>query len=234
MKTIQNLYEKNKETPLSPFLTDYDALFWSVYKENHNYFDNYFKTRYKSFIFFDQEEYENVDDVLTRFKTIVYSHLLLNDKRYSELFRVQIVPDDESYSITENYYMSETYNENRDNQGTSMSGQRTDVNNFEQGNQKLTNLNSVSAFNSSNLNSKDKAESETGTRNDRTEFTQGGQEFTNHTTDANSHTLVRHGALGVMTVTDVLSKQVTFWRDAFNFYNIIFDEICENYLLVGC
>lgn len=222
------MYQRAQETQ-TKLLSNYDSIFWSVYKANNTDFDLYFKTKYKSFMYLDQEYDSTVDEVLADWLEVVKSHLRVNDKRYNELFRIQVVPDDDSYSIVENYYLNETYTGSNDNQGTNASGQRTDVNNFEQGNQKQTNLDSVSAHNTSNLNSRNKSETETGTRNDRTEFTQGGQEFTSHTTNTDSHTMVRHGAIGTQTADQVLEIHQRVWEESFKFYDLVFSELA-NYL----
>lgn len=273
MKTINDLYIESKSHN-KKLLSDYSSDFWTVYRNNYQHFDRYFKTKYKTFEIREQEPEENITELLTDFNNNVTDFLMINEKRFNELYRVQVVPDNESYNIMENYYLEETYtgtgsnNEtytgngsnvetytgNVDNQSTSASGQRTDVTNFEQGNQKQTSLDSVSAYNTNNLNSRDKNESETGTRNDVTQYTEGGQELTNHSinTDTHSsntttndghtrnnatndsHTLTRHGAIGTMTADDVMEKHINLWRDHFNFYNIIFDEIAEMLLKVGC
>lgn len=227
------MFQRTQEQQ-TPLLSNYTSLFWEVYKANYTDFDIYFKTKYKSFYFLDQEEDETLDAVISNWLDVVKSHLRVNDKRYNELFRIQVVPDDESYSIVENYYLQETYNGSNDNQGASASGQRTDINNFEQGNQKQSNLNSVSAYNSSNLNSRDKAETETGTRNDRTEFTQGKQDFTTHTTNTDTHTMTRHGAIGTQTADQVLEIHQRVWENSFKFYDLVFSELANYLTLEVC
>lgn len=220
------MFQKTQATQ-TPLLSNYTSLFWGVYKSNYTDFDTYFKTKYKNFCFFDQEETETIDDVVANWLNVVKSHLRVNDKRYNELYRIQVVPDDESYSIVENYYLSETYSGNSDIQGTNANGQRTDVNVFEQGNQKQANLTSTSAFNSSTMNSRDKIESETGTRNDITQFTQGSQEFTNHATNEDNHTMTRHGAIGTQTADQVLEIHQRVWEESFKFYDLVFSELAE-------
>lgn len=232
MITVNEIYNKSKLDDVM-LLSAYRGDFWDVYRQNNDRFDRYFKTKYKTFVIREQEKGDDVDDVLSLFTTLVYDFLMVNAKRYSELYRIQVVPDDESYSIVENYFLSETYTGNTDNQGTSASGQRTDVTNFEQGNQKQTSANSVSAFNSNALNNKDKNESEVGTRNDKNQYTQGAQEFTNHSTNIDNHTMVRHGAIGTQNADNIMSDHLKLWGDLFNFYDLIFDEIATHLLKVG-
>ena len=227
------MFQRTQEQQ-TPLLSNYTSLFWEVYKANYTDFDIYFKTKYKSFFFLEQEEDETLDAVISNWLDVVKSHLRVNDKRYNELFRIQVVPDDDSYSIVENYYLEETYNGNNDNQGTNASGQRTDVVNFEQGNQKQTNLDSISAHNTSSLNSRNKSEVETGTRNDITQTTQGGQEFTSHSTNTDSHSLIRHGAIGTQTADQVLEIHQRVWENSFKFYDLVFSELANYLTLEVC
>ena len=288
-------YTKTQKRPL---LSNYTALdttldFWKEYRENYFKYDKYFKMFYKTMCFFDQEEEEELNDVTNNFIDEVKHYLMANDKRLTELWRINVVPDDDSYSITENYYLQESYTGSATNDttntigertdtdtassnstlgsrtdtssGTSANtvGQRTDVNNVEVGNQYTENVNKVTAFNSNTENTKDSTKSEIGTRNDITQFTQGQQTTTEQDARTNTtgsqtnsdstsatrvsgsqtigtdnditetHTMTRHGAIGTMTVTDVLEKQRQFWSNCESFYEFVFKEIATRLLIWG-
>lgn len=214
-------------------LSDYTADFWTEYKNNFSSYDDYFVTLYKSFVFFDQEETETVEEVTAHFTHAVENYLRANDKRLSELWRINVVPDDESYSITENYFMQEIYSGSNSNQSALTTGQRTDVNNTEIGSQNFENVNKVTAYNSSSENMHDSNKSQNGTRNDISQFTKGQETDTSISNGTDGHTLTRHGALGVMTVTDVLKKQEDYWKNTMMFYELVFREISERFLMVG-
>lgn len=215
-------------------LSNYNAEWWEFYKTNHLFFDRYFARKYASFVYFEQEENDLVMTVREEFEKAVYDLLLTNDKRYSELYRVNVVPDDENYSITENYFLHETYSGSSNGNGAMTSGQRTDINNSQIGNQKFSTLNKTTPFNTGSELESDSTASESGTRNDIATYTQGQQTTTSSTESTDGHTMTRHGAIGTMTVDDVLEKHVNLWSNISSFYDFIFKEICENYLLVGC
>lgn len=220
--------------PYEPLLSSYSADFWTEYTTNALEYDNYFNMMFKNFVFFDQEDGDTIDIITNAFTDTVTSYLKINNKRLSELWRINVVPDDESYSITENYYMQETYSGTNSNQSAITTGQRTDINNVQVGSQTTEVLNKVTAFNSGAENTKDSNKATIGTRNDIEQFTKGKETDTSQSTGQDGHTLTRHGALGVMTVTDVLKKQEDYWKNTELFYEFVFKEIAEKFLLLGC
>ena len=102
---IRDIYSYQKKAN-APMLSSYNADFWSQYLNNYAYYDRIFKKKYASFFPFDQEG--DLDDVAEEFSDDVKSWLMMNDKRYSELFRIQSITDDEKYSLTDNVYEHET------------------------------------------------------------------------------------------------------------------------------
>lgn len=107
---IKDIYNYNKEEEtkmLSGFTSSVDTEndFWKPYRDNYTYFDRIFKKKYTSWFPFDQEG--DVDDVALDFSEDVKAWLMINDKRYSEMFRVWTIPDDEKYSLTDNVYEHE-------------------------------------------------------------------------------------------------------------------------------
>lgn len=127
IKDMQSYCRENNVKMLST----YDADFWKPYRDNNEYFDRLFMKKYRSWFPMDQEG--DLSEVVTDFAYDVKSWLMINDKRYSELYRIQTIPDDEKYSLTDNVYESEVINEsgehsnefNKGSQLTSNSGSQT-------------------------------------------------------------------------------------------------------------
>ena len=127
IKDIQSYCRENNVKMLST----YDADFWKPYRDNNEYFDRLFMKKYRSWFPMDQEG--DLSEVVTDFAYDVKSWLMINDKRYSELYRIQTIADDEKYSLTDNVYESEVINEsgehsnefNKGSQLTTNSGSQT-------------------------------------------------------------------------------------------------------------
>ena len=136
---IKDIQAYSKEHNVK-MLSEYNADFWVGYKANYQYFDRLFMKKYSSWFPFDQEYSEGIASVQQDFTYDVYSHLLANDKRYSELWRVNVIPDDTAYSLTNNVDYQEIYvgTDGRDttynkgaqadsDQGFTAYGERTDT-----------------------------------------------------------------------------------------------------------
>ena len=105
MIRIGDVYKKNRADNtmmLSNFAGDQDADFWAEYRTNYARYDSVFNRMFNSFFYFMQLEDDSVDEVSDQFRTEVYNHLLMNKKKYEELYRVQVIPDDD-YSLINNY-----------------------------------------------------------------------------------------------------------------------------------
>ena len=191
--TVGDIYNQNK-TDDKMMLSPYPADFWKPYRDNHNYFDRRFKVLYKSFFPYDQEESEGRESVADDFRFDVYAHLMANDKRYSELFRINTIADNDAYSLTNNVDYTETYEEEngRDiefNKGSETDtedlsrtkGSQTDTEDLEFtkgsetdtedlsttfGAQDVDTTNSTSAYNESGYTATDKTEVENGSHED--------------------------------------------------------------------
>ena len=98
---------KQSHTENKPLLSAYAGTFWATYVSNYVRFDALFKTKFASWFYFEQEHGDTVKEVTDEFRDLVYAHLLANDKRYSELYRVQNITDDEKYSLTDNVNVTE-------------------------------------------------------------------------------------------------------------------------------
>ena len=191
--TIADIYNQNK-TDDKMMLSPYPADFWKPYRDNHNYFDRRFKVLYKSFFPYDQEETEGRESVADDFRFDVYAHLMANDKRYSELFRINTIADNDAYSLTNNVDYTETYEEESGRDIEFNKGSQTDTEDLEHtkgaetdtedleytkgsetdtedlsttyGAHDNTTTNTISAYNESGYSPKDKSATELGSHED--------------------------------------------------------------------
>ena len=231
MKTVKELYQVTKVNE-EPLLSDYSAEWWSEYVENYADFDAIFAKMFKTFVYYDQDSEETVSEIQEDFTHTVERWLRMNDKRYAELYRIHVLPDDEAYALTNNYDMHETYSGTNASQGSAITGQRTDVTIDETGTQYASDVNKVTGWNSSTENTNDSSTNAVGSREDTHQFTKGSQQDTSRLQGQDAHTLRRYGNIGVQSVDDMLKKHNDFWQ-VFNFYQIVFNDICKNYLLIG-
>lgn len=288
---IKDIYNYNKEENtkmLSGFTSSVDSThdFWKPYRDNSAYFDRMFKKMFSSWFPFDQEG--ELADVSEDFAEDVKAWLMINDKRYSELYRIQTIADDEKYSLTDNVYEVETIEESGEHSSEFNKGAQTDTEDLErvkgsqtdtQDNERVkgqeqidtdatnttgstgkTITNSVSAFNDSTFSNADKSEEEDDSRTDTVDQTvtdgqrtdtedlsttygqrtdtednsrvSGARTDTDSGSDSKTIERNRSGNIGVKTVSQMLDDQFKTW-DAFNFYNLIFNEIARE-LLRGC
>ena len=237
MKTVKELYKiaKNEEATLFP---EFDSDWWTgIYNvETGEDIDLLFTRYYSNYEFYSSledllDEYTDHNS-LTDFRQAVYTLFLKNDKKYTELYRIHTIPDDEAYALTNNYDMHETYSGSNSAQGASITGQRTDVNIDQIGSQNSAGQNNVTGWNSNAENLKDSNTTQMGSRNENHQFTKGQETDTSRTQGTDSHTLRRYGNIGVQSVTDMLVKNKNFWL-IWDFLQVIFDDICRDYLLIG-
>lgn len=229
MKTVNDMYKVSTNADV-PLLSSYNADFWLEYIAHFSEYDNVFKTIFKSFRFFDQEEEDSVFEVTNSFIEVVKNWLRMNHKRYSELWRINVV-DDSKYDILDNYNITETYQGLDTTQSASKEGARTDTNDSTIGNQNAESQTRISAFNTNDMASKNTVKNASGTRNDVDVFTKGEQQTTYASNEGSQHTMNRKGNIGVRTQTEVLEKHSDYWKK-YNFYMMVFNEINDQFLLV--
>lgn len=252
------------QTNNTALLSDYNAEFWQDYLANHQRYDRIFRRLYKNFYYFNQDANLTADEVTPEFIEDVYGLLLINTKRYSELYRIHVV-DDDTYSIIDNYDVTETKEGKNaktitDNYGqqidstedaktlTDAYGQRISSNQSTIGTQQNTAVDKVAPYDSEDFSNQSRAEtnlgqrqdsstttqnavSDTHTTDDKLTFTKGAREDTHEHDGSDSYELHRKGNIGVQTQTEVMEKHERFWK-GFNFYKIIFDDICKELLLI--
>lgn len=119
---VKDIYKYQKEEQ-APMLSGYTADFWTPYRNNYAYYDRIFKKKYASFFPYDQTG--NVEDVAEDFSEDVKAWLMMNDKRYSELYRINTITDDEKYSLTDNVYEHEIIEKDTASEGTNIKGVET-------------------------------------------------------------------------------------------------------------
>lgn len=125
---IKDIYNYNKEEStkmLSSFTSSVDPLndFWKPYRDNYGYFDKIFMKKYRSWFPMDQEG--TLAEIAAEFAGDVESWLMINDKRYTELYRIQTITDNEKYSLTDNVYESETIQKTSTSSGSNVKGSET-------------------------------------------------------------------------------------------------------------
>lgn len=231
MITVKKMHQIASQNEI-PLLSSYAGEWWQEYVENYTVFDTIFTKMFKTFEYFDQESGETEEEITADFIDAVYAWLMMNDKKYSELYRIHVIPDDEAYALTNNYDLHETYSGTSTGASSTITGQRTDVTYDNMGSQNASNVNKVTGYNSSAENTNDSSDSTTGSREDTHQFTKGQEQDTARSQGTDGHTLRRWGNIGVMTIEDILQKHANLW-ESFSFYKIVFDDICKNFLLIG-
>lgn len=259
--TIGDIYAQNVQEN-KKMLSDYPADFWQPYRNNHEYFDRRFKTLYKSWFPYDQEEAEGRKVVSDEFRLDVYAHLMANDKRYAELFRVNTIPDNDAYSLVNNVDYTETRQRTEGRDGTDVKGSETitDSSSDQYGSQTITqdndytigqradeNIHSTSAFNEGTFTGTDKDEMTAGQQLNHDDLetvngqhtdthsgtrTEGSRTDTSELDITENESVRKVGNMGVQTVDDMLLKHWDNWN-LFDFYKLIFSDICRD-LLRGC
>lgn len=121
---IDEIYKYCSEENV-PMLSSYDSDFWEVYIENYQYFDKLFMKTYRKFVAFSSDE-DTVEENATDWISDVYSWLIANDKRYSELWRMQEL-ENTDYSMLEPYNVTESHSSSASKSGSDSMGAKTDT-----------------------------------------------------------------------------------------------------------
>lgn len=165
-KTVNDMYNHTKAAN-TPLLSSYSAEFWADYVQNFARYDKLFRRLYKSFWYFDQLYDDSISIVTTDFTDEVYNHLLVNAKKYSELYRINVVSD-EDFSIVDNYNITENMDRETGKNTTDVYGQRNDS--------ESDTIGARTDSKSESLGQRNDSKSETiGSRQDSTNYTQGAQ-----------------------------------------------------------
>lgn len=254
--TIKDIWEYQRDHN-EELLSDYTPSlipnedFWKTYRDNYARFDRRFTKFYASWYPMMQEGL-TLAEAAAAFQTDCYDHLLSNKKRYTELFRIENIPDDEMYSLTDNVnYYKEIERDVEFNKGQQINevdgetgyGAQTvdDDKEFTYGAQGSTTEQTTSAYNESTYTPRDKSEtdvdqhidsqdnqmvygSHTDTRDDT--YTEGARK---DTTDDDSTEHI-YGNYGVMHGNDIVMKHLSVWENRFKFYDLIMADIARDLL----
>lgn len=226
LKTVKDMYKYSSENT-TQLLSDYSADFWSDYITNYQVYDKLFCRLYRSWFYFLQEHDQTIAEITTDFTEDVYAHLMLNEKKYSELYRIQVI-DDDKYSLLDNYDMTESMDRDTTSNNTNTYGSRTDGDTI--GAQTNTQTRKVAPFDSSTFNNESEVTEGMGARTDS--HTKGQQLDTLNNTGSEDYTLHRYGNIGVATATDMMDKARKFWTP-WQFYEMIFRDIARELLMIG-
>lgn len=212
---------------LLPTGTGFD--FWEeTYEANTAVYDREFARRFTSFEYFDFMEADTVAEARENFHADVLSILTFNKKRYEEMYRVFLV-EDEDDPITYNYDMTETTGAQHTE---SVKGEQT-ITTGEQENTvgQYTDTTSTNVADASTLKvaSQDQTSEHTDTLGQRID-TDGER---TDTYDSDEWTLTRRGNIGVQTAGDILNIHTRYWTETYKFFNLIFDDIAKQLLMVG-
>lgn len=233
MYRIGEIYKANAAAStlmLSNFAGDQDADFWAEYRTNHANYDRVFNRMFNSFKPFMQDDNATLSDVVDAFRQDVYDHLLMNKKKYEELYRVQVIPD-EDYSLVNNYDMQEIMDKDGTDNQDNTYGQRQDSTSNTTGEQTTTTTSKVAPYDSDDFSNNGQDVVVAGQQLDSSSLTKGSQIDDLNRTYSEDYTLHRVGNIGVQTVTDMLQKHVKMWS-IWEFYEYIFKEICKDLLLI--
>lgn len=226
LKTVKDMYKYTDDNSIK-LLSGYAADFWEEYRNNYQRYDNLFCRYFRSWFYFLQEHDEDIEDITNNFIIDVYSHLMLNDKKYSELYRIHVV-DDGKYSLLDNYDMTEEMDRDTTSNNSNTYGARTDGDTI--GAQSNTQTRRVAPFDSSTFNNESEVSESLGARSDG--HTKGQQQDTLNNTGTEDYTLHRYGNIGVATATDMMGKARDFWT-IWEFYEMIFRDIARELLMIG-
>lgn len=212
---------------LLPTGTGFD--FWEeTYEANTAVYDREFARRYTSFEYFDFMEADTIAEARENFHADVLSILTFNKKRYEEMYRVFLV-EDEDDPITYNYDMTETTGAQHT---SSVKGEQLNTTGAQENTTGAqTDTHNVAPYNSGTLTaeSSDVSGSRTDNFGQRVD-TDGAR---TDTYDSNEWTLTRKGNIGVQTAADILRLHTQYWTETYKFFNLIFDDIAKQLLMVG-
>ena len=200
--SIAYLYNYCKEVGANLFPTNNTLDFWAGYAANASKFDLYFFQKYRAYsIDVNFTERTRDEFKLKAFKDLFETHIFINAKRYSELYKVQVLASD-AYDVVNNYDVHETsthtntgyqdtqYGQRVDSQQygqkqtthvygakdeTTVHGAREDTNDTTLGEQTSGSTQTRSAFNSSDLVDVSGGSIENGAREDSSTLNVGEQ-----------------------------------------------------------
>lgn len=125
LKSVDELYKESKRKN-TPLLSNVSASFWSDYLANFSTYDKVFDRLYRTFRYFI-ECGDDVSDVQEEFTEDVKAYLLINSKKYEELFRVVTITNSEQ-PLTGNVNITVSETLTHEGSGTDVIGERQNSN----------------------------------------------------------------------------------------------------------
>lgn len=226
LKTVKDMYKYASDNS-SMLLSNYNSDWWKDYRDNYQRYDKIFLRFYRSWWYFQQEHDQTISEITTDFTAEVYNHLMINERKYAELYRIHILPD-EDYSLTNNYDMHETMDKDTTSSGSDTFGSRSDSDSY--GLQSVTTERTISSYNDATYQPDNNESTTLGSHQDS--HTKGAQSDSHSGSGTEDYTLHRYGNIGVMTVTDMLKKHSDYWT-VWEFYELIFRDIARELLMIG-
>lgn len=229
--TVKDMYKHAQDNSLTllPYEPPVGSWWSDSYLQNTVNYDRLFNRLYFNSYYFMQEPDASIADVYADFVAAVTDHLVANDKRYEELYRINEV-DDDAYSIIDNYDVTETRSGsgsrrivdafgNRIIQGQDNTGQQTD-----------TMVGEVAPYDSETFANEKKATHTIGARQDTSSITHNAHTDNHTISDTDAYTLNKKGNIGVQTQAEVMKKHVDFWSN-YTFMKNLFADLDEELLL---
>lgn len=229
--TVYDMHEEIKDLQIK-LLSTFNAEFWTEYKENFEEYDEAFVRLYKYFRYFDQDlsNDEDVMGITIRFISEVKHHLMLNEKKYEELYRVHIL-ENQDYDFKGNVNYTRQENETKNGTGSYVSGQRQDSTTDTIGTRHDTSEEQVSAFDSQSYAPSNKTIDDIGQQQNTETLTKGAQTDSTTNAEINSKTITIKGKDSDTSISSMISGHIKMW-DKYEFYSYIFKEIAKELLLV--
>jgi len=198
---VEELYKTAKQSNVSLLPVNTSFAWWEEYENNTSIYDRYILDTFRNFYYWVVFSSSTPADALADFKEAITSFLTINQKRYSELYRLHVLPDSaydivNNYSVTENSTRTTTEGERSDTQANVIGthtdaetntigertdttnntiGERTDSTNNSIGARADTNEEKVSAFNSGDYQDSNKNLINMGAQTNTGSTTSGAQ-----------------------------------------------------------
>lgn len=231
VKTIKDLYDyavENNEELLGNWQSSATDDFWLGYVLENTLYDRFFCSRYKNWYYFDQTGDETVAEVFQNFVNAVTDFLTLNDKRFSEMFKVEQLTIT-SDMIYQDYFSHRETDSERTLDREYVSGEREDSTVDDIGSREDTVTGKVMAFNSSTFQDANKSEDYIGPQSNTSRLTKGQQTDGEDVTDTYGSESYVQGANN--NPFENMQKFLKVWN-GYSFYSMVFREIAKELLLV--
>ena len=230
--TVKDMLEYCQEETkklLSDFGSDGD--FWTDYRTNSSDYDKLFSRYFTSFRYFAQEvgNEETLAEITERFIFDVKMHLTMNKKMYEELYRIEVLQD-EDYGLFDNVDYTEEQTGHDNIEGQYISGSRTDNVNENVGNRVDITEHEVSAYNSGDYQPQSQDTTTIGAQQNGTQTTVGQETDTNSQDRWNTNTTKITGKNSWSSKGELINDHIRTWNN-YEFYYKIFLNISRDLLL---